>query len=630
MAKAKRDKPTEETVDIRDYRYTEEKRKNIPPAGLAAQGVMESAPKQRFYYDPHLPPVLAFDKSGNLDKLPLLLEKAKSEPLSESEVRLLADALRKQEPWLEWTGKREKKWFEVDPVALNIHERVSTQAILKIAKRENVQRDLFADPELEYRDAVKFYKHNMDWTNRLILGDSLQVMASLAYRESLAGKVQMIYFDPPYGIKFGSNFQTEIRNRDVKDQDSDLTREAEMIKAYRDTWTLGIHSYLGYLRERLIIAKKLLTDSGSIFVQISDTNLHLIKNLLDEVFGIENFGSIITFSKAAGQATDYIPSICDYIVWYAKDKSQVKFNKLYQFKEVGGAGATGFTLFEKETGEVRPLTKGEINNPKLLNSEGNIFDAQPIVSQGWVDNLGYEISFEGSTYFPPANRHWTTTEQGMLRAMKAGRLIKTGNTLQVKKFLKDFPVTELSNFWIGLGERGFAGKKLYVVQTAAEAIKRCVLMTTSPGDLVLDPTCGSGTTAFVSEEWGRRWVTIDTSRVAIALARQRILTAKFQHFQQQDPTKSPSEENPFDYERVPYISLKSIAQNLTLDPIFEKYDSSLNEALVSINEELKKITKEERNDLLSKLIEKQKTSGKKSITEGDRRNQMYSFSSDAD
>ena len=250
----------------------------------------------QFEYNPHLPPVLRFDETGQTDKLPELLEKALWGPLTEDEANILSDALKKNEPWLEWTGKREKKTFEVDPVALHIHERVSTQAILKVAKRENVQRDLFADPEMEYREAIKFYQHEMDWANRLILGDSLQVMASLAYRENLSGQVQMIYFDPPYGIRFSSNFQPEVGRRDVKESDTDLSREPEVVKAYRDTWTLGIHSYLSYLRDRFILARNLLHDSGSIFVQISEENVHIVRNLLDEVFDKCNFISLITFT----------------------------------------------------------------------------------------------------------------------------------------------------------------------------------------------------------------------------------------------------------------------------------------------------------------------------------------------
>jgi adenine-specific DNA-methyltransferase len=290
------------------YRHKGEKRRNIPPAAIAAEGRVPAAPKLHYSYSPRLNPVLRFDSTGAPDKLPDLLEKAKREPLTEAEARLLAEALRRQEPWLEWAGKREANGFGVDPVALHIHERVSTQAILKIAARKDVTRDLFADPQFDYHQAVQFYRHEMDWSNRLILGDSLQVMASLAQREDLAGKVQMIYVDPPYGIKFSSNFQPQLGQSKVKDREQDLTREPEMVKAYRDTWTLGVHSYLGYLRDRLAMAKELLANSGSIFVQISDENLHRVRCLLDEVFKPENFIAQITFRTTSSLGGDFIPA----------------------------------------------------------------------------------------------------------------------------------------------------------------------------------------------------------------------------------------------------------------------------------------------------------------------------------
>ena len=272
------------------------KRKNIPPAGLEAHGVVREKPKVRHEFNPHLPPALRFSPdAAAADRLPELLAAARQRPLSADEADLLAEALRRHEPWLEWSGKRERPWFEVDPVALHMHERVSTQAVLRVLARQDVQRDLFADPQLDYAKAVQFYRHDVDWANRMILGDSLQVMASLARRENLAGRVQMIYLDPPYGIRFASNFQPRLGQRDVKDRQQDLTREPEMVKAYRDTWTLGIHSYLAYLRDRLAMARELLADTGSIFVQISDENLHRVRCMLDEVFGVENFRCVVAF-----------------------------------------------------------------------------------------------------------------------------------------------------------------------------------------------------------------------------------------------------------------------------------------------------------------------------------------------
>jgi adenine-specific DNA-methyltransferase len=302
---------------VADYRYPDATRKNNPPAKIAAEGHVPLVPKAEYTYSPRRPPELRFDPTGRTDELPELLAIARQRKLTEPEARALAEALRVHEPWLEWAGKREARSFAVDPVALHIHERVSAQAILKVAAREDVNRSLFADPEQEYNEAVQFYKHDVDWSNRLILGDSLQVMSSLARREDLAGKVQMIYIDPPYGIKFKSNFQPEIGNREVKDRETDLTREPEMVRAYRDTWTLGIHSYLAYLRDRLIVARELLTDSGSIFVQIGDENVHVVRDVLDEVFGRENFILTIVIKKKS--ATTPTDPINDYLLWFAKD-----------------------------------------------------------------------------------------------------------------------------------------------------------------------------------------------------------------------------------------------------------------------------------------------------------------------
>jgi len=616
MAKKKSKTTSTEDTNISDYRFGESKRKNIPPAGLAAQGVMEPEPKQRFYYNPHLPPQLQFDQTGAADSLPELLEKAKKEILSEAELKILAEALRKHEPWLEWTGKREKKWFEVDPVALNIHERVSTQAILKMAKRENVQRNLFADPEVEYREAVKFYKWEMDWANRIILGDSLQVMASLAHRENLSGKVQMIYFDPPYGIKFRSNFQNEVTKRDIKDSDNDLNREPEVIKAYRDTWTLGLHSYLSYMRDRLTILKKLLKDTGSIFVQISDENLHVVRDVLDEVFGKENFCRIIVFKKTAGQTDSTISEVNDYILWYCKEKTKLKFNPVYIPRDETSVNER-YVWFQKDSGGFERLTKESIED-KIKYPFEKRFRITSLSSQTGSDSTRFEYLYRNRSFKPSGTRGWSTNEEGIRRLEKMDRLIIEGESLNYKRYHQDFPVELISNVWDDTGGGALVHEKIYVVQTGSKVIQRCLLMTTDPGDLVLDPTCGSGTTANVAEHWGRRWITIDTSRVAIALARQRILTAKFDHYKLKDITKSPSINNSFSYLTSSHITLKSIAQNLSLDPIFSKYDPLLESALSHINKELSKVSRDTRNKLLVKLQEKERKEGKKGITEADK------------
>ena len=318
-------------------------RKNIPPAGLEAQGEVRAKAAVRYEYNPHLPPALrSAADAGAADRLPELLEAARRRALTEDEAAALAEALRRHEPWLEWTGKRERPWFEVEPVALHMHERVSTQAILRVLARQDVQRDLFADPQLDYARAVQFYRHDIDWTNRMILGDSLQVMASLAHREDLAGKVQMIYVDPPYGIRFASNFQPQLGQRDVKDRQQDLTREPEMVKAYRDTWTLGVHSYLAYLRDRLTMARELLSDTGSIFVQISDENLHRVRLLMDEVFGVDNFVVTIKFSKTSGLGGRFLDETFDHLIWFAKDIEQIRFRRPFMERVSGEAGATQY------------------------------------------------------------------------------------------------------------------------------------------------------------------------------------------------------------------------------------------------------------------------------------------------
>lgn len=612
MAKAKKQKATAENINISDYRFDDSKRKNIPPAGLAAQGVMEDAPKQRFYYDPHLPPVLRFDNTGDADKLPELLSKAKKQALSESEIQLLADALRKQEPWLEWTGKREKKWFEVDPVALNIHERVSTQAILKIAKRENVQRDLFADPEMEYREAVKFYKHDMDWANRLILGDSLQVMASLAYRENLAGKVQMIFFDPPYGIKFSKNLQAEVRNSKPKESDDDLSREIESVKAYRDTWQLGIHSYLNYLRDRIISAKKLLNETGSIFIQISDENVHLIRNLMDEIFGRHNFIAEINFrKKTMPLGAKFLERMGDILIWYSKDITKLKYNPLYTEKNY--TEDFHFNNFEYSNG----LRVKVNDNSDIDKKDGKFFRLVSLWPASFSPNSVYAINFRGKNWLPAPNQCWPTSPEGMNRIIKTEQVEIEGNYL--RKILYADKSSSYGKITCDWSDTIGAREKVYVVQTSEEVVKRCILMTTSPGDLVLDPTCGSGTTAFVAEHWARRWITIDTSRVAIALSRQRLLTAKFNHYKLKDDLKSPNGSNDFKYDFIPQVTLKSISQNVSLDTIFEKYDILLEDALTIVNKEYKSVSKNIKQNLLSKLLFKQKAVGKKNITDADNR-----------
>ena len=612
MARKKR---TTQQKEVQDYRHDTATRKNNPPAGIAAQGKIKETPKQEYAYNPHLPPNLRSDLNGDADELPELLQIAQQRALNAEEAKTLADALRHHNPWLEWAGKQETKSFTVDPVALHIHERVSAKAILKVAERQNVQRELFADPQQDYSKAVDFYQHDVDWANRLILGDSLTVMSSLAHREDLAGKVQMIYIDPPYGIKFASNFQPTVFQRDVKDREQDLTREREQIKAYRDTWTLGIHSYLAYLRDRLIVAKDLLTDSGSIFVQIGDENVHLVRNLMDEVFRPNNFVSQISVFKTTTPRT-LLDNNLFYVIWYARNIENLAYHQVFidkpcdEWARETKGGSWGVTINMKD----RPLTPKEKANTNLLPSEAKVYQLSGLTSAGAGSNRP-PFTFEGNTHLTDSKSHWKTSVEGLQRLNSAGRLESRGKKPWFKKYHQDFPVKRLTNAWIDTS--GKANERFYVVQTQDKVIERCVLMTTRPGDLILDPTCGGGTTAYVAEQWGRRWITMDTSRVAIALARQRLLTASFDYYTLKEQSKGIT--GGFVNNTVPHITLKSIAQNTALDPIFTKHEPILKEKLDVLNRALAEITPEIRSKLLVKLAEKERREGKRSITDADRR-----------
>ena len=605
-----RNNRTTQPPEIQDYRHDAATRRNNPPAGIASHGGLRETPKHEYTYNPHLPPILRFDETGAADKLPELLEKAKN-GLSDDEIKILADALKDRAPWLEWAGKQEAKSFAVDPVALHIHERLSAKAILRTAARQDVQRQLFADPQQEYHEAVQFYQHDVDWSNRLILGDSLTVMSSLAHREDLAGKVQMIYIDPPYGIKFASNFQPTVFQRDVKDKESDLTREPEQIKAYRDTWTLGVHSYLAYLRDRLIVAKELLTDSGSIFVQISDENVHRVRSLMDEVFGSENFVAQITCKVSSGTQQQMGPRrISDFILWYARDRERGKFRRLYMEKMLGEEST--FKGLELEDSTRRSMTKSERENPTLLPAHSRPFRSLPLHSQGAGDNQRRE--FEGKTWGIPNSAHWRHSHEGFTRLSATGRIQVGKSALEAIYYFEDFGVSEIAATW---NDTGPEINKDYVVQTSTRIIERCLLMTTDPGDLVLDPTCGSGTTAYVAEGWGRRWITIDTSRVAVALARQRLLTGTFNYYKLKDESKGVA--GGFINKTAPHITLKSISQNTALDPIFAKHEPILEEKLEGLNRAFGAVTPEIRTALRAKLAEKERREGKKAITDADRR-----------
>jgi len=605
------------TAPVADYRHPEATRKNNPPAKIAAEGHVPLLPKAEYSYSPRLAPVLRFDPTGSADELPELLAEATRRPLNEAEAWALAEALRKYEPWLEWAGKREAKSFVVDPVALHIHERVSAQAILKVAAREDVNRSLFADPEQEYNEAVQFYKHDVDWSNRLILGDSLQVMSSLARREDLAGKVQMIYIDPPYGIRFKSNFQPEVGNRDPKDREADLTREPETVKAYRDTWHLGIHSYLTYLRDRLVVSRELLADSGSVFVQIGQENLHRVRDVLDEVFGSSNSLGVIAFATTGGQSAESLGNVFDFLLWYGKNASCFKYRQLYTEKGLRRGGGWAHSRVEFPDGKRENIGVDEVE--KRLSEGENVrpYSLDGTASQGATASGSEPFIFEGRQFHLPPNSHWKTTTVGLTRLSNVGRLESSANSIRYVRFIDDFPVQPITNVWDDTNRPGYMDTKRYAVYTNSKVIERCMLMTTDPGDLVLDPTCGSGTTAYVAEQWGRRWITIDTSRVAIAIARQRLLTAKYEYFKLKDESKGVA--GGFRYKTVPHITLKSIAQNTNLDPIFAKHEPILDARLAEANAALEQVTDKLRQEQRMKLALKQKQEGKKAITDADRR-----------
>lgn len=610
------------STPVTNYEYPDATRKNIPPAGLATKSTAQETDPHKLSYDPHLSPVLRHDSTSETDRLTAqveaILAKAKSEALTPEETQILSEALlRSRQPWLEWAGKREKRWFEVDPVALHIHERIRARAILKAAQREDLEPMFWGDGKLSREEAMSFYRHDVDWENRLILGDSLQVMTSLSRREGLAGKVQMIYIDPPYGIKFSSNWQNEVGKRDVKDKDEDLTREPEMIKAYRDTWTLGVHSYLDYLKQRLIAARELLTDSGSVFVQISDENLHRVRAVMDEVFGTENFVSQIALEKTAGKGAKYIDSTYDLLIWFAKDIENLKYKPLFRPKAAGGEKSGKYTYDQTESGQL--LSGANSDSANALLAIDNL------TSQSASETTLFKYYWCGSRY-QPGKGGWKTNFEGMKRLNRSFRLTNQGIALMYKRFLKDFPVYQLNNLWDDTGSGASkSDPKVYVVQTRTLIIQRCLHMTTDPGDLVLDPTCGSGTTAYVAEQWGRRWITIDSSRVAVAIARQRLLTAKFDTFKTNDPSEGVDPDGPknpgtgFHYKTVPHITLKSIAQNKSLDPIFEKHEPILDEKLLALNGQLLDISPELRQQLVRKLITKHQEEGARANSDADKR-----------
>ncbi len=520
MAKQKKPKTKNSQQPIEQYEHKDKKRLNNPPVGLVdAHTDNGGLKKKKYEYDPHL------------------------------------------DPQLQWAGKAEHTSFEVPTVSLHVHERIDPRRIIEQLRKEpepEKQFSLFqSNTETKaFRNAIEFYKHKENWSNRLIAGDSLLVMNSLLQKESMGGKVQMIYFDPPYGIKYGSNFQPFVNKRDVKDgNDGDLTAEPEMIKAFRDTWELGIHSYLTYLRDRLKLAKDLLHESGSVFLQISDENLHHVRELMDEVLGSGNFVSMIHFTKTGSLSSSKLDEVGDYIVWYCKDIEKLKYRQLFKEKSNSRSGLSNYSYVELQNGQRRLLTSEEKNNADLIPNDSKLFGIHALVSASGGENSRFPIQFEGKT-FKINSGGWKTNQEGIAKLMKLKRLAATERRIGYVRYLDDFPYIPYNNLWDDTrGEMNLT----YVVQTGTKIIERCLLMTTDPGDLVLDITCGSGTTAYVAEQWGRRWITCDTSRVALTLAKQRLLTGIFDYYELAYPSEGVG--SGFKYKTVPHITLKSIANN---------------------------------------------------------------------
>jgi len=516
---------------IEQYEHQGKQRANNPPVGLVNPQNDPDAGRKSWAYDPHL------------------------------------------DPQLVWTGKAEHTSFEVPTVSLHVHERIDPKTIVAAVRRpagepEPQQISLFEKPTENppLRDVLDFYRHPHGWSNRLVAGDSLLVMNSLLEKEGLGGKVQMIYLDPPYGIRYGSNFQPFVNRRDVKDgKDEDLTQEPEMIRAFRDTWELGIHSYLGYLRDRLLLARELLHESGSVFVQISDENVHLVRAALDEVFGGRNFVSEILFRKTAAVSspmarTNVLATTCDQILWYARDVKQVKYHQLFLERDVREAAAGQYNWVElKSDGSRRRMSAAELSGGERLPPGHGRFTLDNLTSMGWSESLSKPVTFDGRTYLLSGNLHWKTTPDGVKKLIVSRRVKPAGDALRYVRFFDDFPVQTLTDVWLDTAIGGFGDEKFYVVQTNTKVLQRCLLMTTDPGDLVFDPTCGSGTTAYVAEQWGRRWITCDTSRVALTLAKQRLLTAAFDYYELAHPEEGVG--SGFKYKTVPHVTLKSIANN---------------------------------------------------------------------
>jgi adenine-specific DNA-methyltransferase len=579
--------PTGPGRRIEAYSHATQHRLNNPPVGLVTPDTDPLAPRSRKYrYDYHLAPELNFDSRKVRDDINDIIEYGLQADSLEEAKEALRCLKRAQEPFLNWAGKAEHTSFEVPTVSLHVHERIDPRTIIEAVRKRNgngqaIQLPLFEVERKEpLRQAIEFYRHKHDWTNRLIAGDSLLVMNSLLEKEGMAGKVQMIYIDPPYGIKYASNFQPFVNKRGVKDgKDEDLTAEPEQIRAFRDTWELGIHSYLTYLRDRLLLARELLTESGSIFVQIGDENVHHVRELLDEVFTPANFISVISVRKTTSQGTaTLLGTTTDFIVWYARDRRRAKYRQL--FVPRSDIADERYDQALVDDGSVVAVAHAPANARHF--QVDNLTSSRP---SGEGDVLEFE--FAGRKY-TPGKGTFKTNRDGLQRLTNSGRIqATTRDGLRYRRFKDDFPLAAIGNLWhdISGAVQSRSDPKVYVVQSSTEIVARCLLMTTDPGDLVFDPTCGSGTTAYVAEQWGRRWITCDTSRVALTLARQRLMTAVFDYYELAHPEEGVG--SGFKYKTVPHVTLGSIANNPEIDSIYARMHPAIEKALGELNAALK-------------------------------------------
>lgn len=592
-------------ASVDNYVHEANKRKNIPTAELQklVPDEEKAIPRVRYPRNSDRDPQLVWGR------VQIKLTKEQRDQIAKTGETDIEGAT------LAWRGKDQEdaEPLAVDAPPVYIQEKIHPRAVIEDLRRRSRERRAEAEPQTDFfhdfnglpdpEAKTEFYAHDQNWSNRMILGDGLLVMASLAERENLRGKVQMIYLDPPYGIRFNSNWQPSVRSRDVRDgKGESVTREPEVVRAFRDTWSDGVNTYLSYLRDRLIAARDLLTESGSIFVQIGDENLHLVRSLLDEVFGSRNLVANITIQKAGSTFSRYLGSVADYVLWYAVDVDKMKYREVYRDRVVTDEDAGRFSQLELADGTRTTVAKA--GRPE----SSRLFAPDPLESAGMGREKGegaaswFEVMVNGRPFKPTDQTRWKTNETGMDRLRKSDRLIPQSTRLRFLKYIDDFPVSSISNIWTDLAG---AADKIYVVQTNAKIVERCLLMTTDPGDLALDPTCGSGTTAYVAEQWGRRWITIDTSRVALTLARARLMGAKYDYYLLKDSalgavkeaelTAKVPAEGPFHgdmrqgfvYERAPHVTLKSIANNSEIDVIWDRWQAVLEPLRAKLNKAVK-------------------------------------------